>query len=49
LNDRASSWLGGAQALKQHTREDQPEGHGHDDLKCRDDARQPSCRRGQPD
>src|SRR5882757_10286734 len=39
LNDRASSCGGGHYALEQHARQDQPEGHGHDDQKCRDAAR----------
>src|ERR1700726_5069718 len=39
LNDRASSCGGGHYALEQHAREDQPEGHGHDDQKCGGAAR----------
>src|SRR5258705_7217693 len=35
LNDRASSCGGGHYALDEHAREDQPEGHGHDDQKGR--------------
>src|SRR5882762_5058886 len=34
LNDRASSCGGRQYALEQHARQDQPEGHGHDDQKC---------------
>ena len=53
LNDRASSCWRGHYALEQHAREDQPEGHGHDDQKCRgavgDDARQQSRRRARSD
>ena len=48
LNDRASSCWRWQDALEQHAREDQPEGHGHDDQKgrgaARDNARQQSRR-----